>query len=119
MMNKIFKIVILVSVLYLSSSCSHKKTPDSDVARFIPSENLERDFLNPPDYARARAYWWWLESNISKQGIVHDLTEMKKVGIKGAMIFDAGSSSYWGVTRTGTPLCHWSGTYFRQNRKTR
>ena len=67
---------------------------------FIPSSNPEADFKSPPDYAKPRAYWWWLEGNISKKGIVHDLMEMKKTGIKGAIVFDAGSSSYTSVKKT-------------------
>jgi hypothetical protein len=67
---------------------------------YFPSTNLEADFKSPPDYAKPRAYWWWLESNISKKGILSDLTEMKKAGIKGAIVFDAGSSSYNSVIRT-------------------
>ena len=102
MRNSIFGYLIIISLLYTSGGCSSSKKAilDSDAVRFIPSVNLEEDFLNPPDYARARAYWWWLEGNISKDGILHDLTEMKKVGIKGAIIFDAGSSSYRSVVRT-------------------
>ncbi|GBU08131.1 hypothetical protein AwDysgo_14620 [Bacteroidales bacterium] len=56
--------------------------------------------MNPPDYAKARAYWWWLEGNNSREGILYDLSEMKKVGIKGAIIFDAGSSNYNHIHKT-------------------
>ena len=110
MINTFSKFIILISLLYSALSCTDTsrlesevtRTLKSDVTRFTPSANLEEDFQNPPDYARTRAYWWWLEGNISKEGIVRDLTEMNKVGIKGAIIFDAGSSSYerWGVTKT-------------------
>jgi hypothetical protein len=33
--------------------------------------------------------WWWLNSNISKEGITKDLEEMKRQSIGGALIFDA------------------------------
>ncbi|MDR2038047.1 MAG: glycoside hydrolase family 2 [Bacteroidales bacterium] len=62
---------------------------------FKPSVDLDSDFQNPPDYARTRAYWWWLEGYITKQGILDDLTAMKEAGIAGAIIFDAGSSGYY------------------------
>jgi hypothetical protein len=104
MRNFIFGILTIVSLINLSFSFFKidNTALDNDVVRFKPSVNLEKDFLNPPGYARARAYWWWLEGNISKEGILHDLTEMKRVGIGGAMVFDAGSSTYegWGVTRS-------------------
>jgi hypothetical protein len=101
-MNILFKIIIIILALYLTISCSNnnKSILDNDVARFKPSMDLEGDFLNPPDYAKARAYWWWLEGNISKEGILSDLIEMKNAGIQGAIIFDAGSSSYRSVVRT-------------------
>ncbi len=60
---------------------------------FTPSNNLEADFQTPPDYARTRAYWWWLEGYITKRGIIDDHTAMKEAGILGAIIFDAGNSS--------------------------
>ncbi len=104
MRKVIFGLLIIASFINLSGSLSKtdKAVPDNDVVKFKPSVNLEKDFLDPPGYARTRAYWWWLEGNISKEGILHDLTEMKRVGIGGAMVFDAGSSTYegWGVTRS-------------------
>lgn len=67
---------------------------------FVPSSDLEADFKNPPGYAKPRVYWWWLEGNISKEGILFDLSEMKRAGIDGAIVFDAGSSSYHSVQKT-------------------
>ncbi|WP_179859367.1 glycosyl hydrolase [Tannerella forsythia] len=72
----------------------------NDVTRFNDSDDLESDFLNPPAYAQPRICWRWLEGNISKEGIRNDLTEMKKVGIRGAVIYDTDSSSYDQVERT-------------------
>lgn len=67
---------------------------------YSPPADLEAAFISPPDYSKPRVFWWWLEGNISKTGILHDLTEMKKAGIKGAIVFDAGSSSYARMKRT-------------------
>jgi len=58
---------------------------------------LERGFARPPDSARPWIYWWWLDSNASKEGITRDLEEMKRQGIAGAMVFDAGEGH-------GTPV---------------
>ncbi|MFV1969256.1 MAG: glycosyl hydrolase, partial [Pirellulaceae bacterium] len=55
------------------------------------SDDLESGFLDPPDSAKPRVYWWWLESNVSKAGITRDLEEMRAKGIGGALIFDAAS----------------------------
>ncbi|MDP6545946.1 MAG: glycosyl hydrolase [Phycisphaerae bacterium] len=51
---------------------------------------LDEGFADPPDSAKPWAYWWWLDSNVSKAGITADLEAMKKQGIGGALVFDAG-----------------------------
>jgi len=53
-------------------------------------EELEAGFRDPPDSAKPWCYWWWLDSNVSKEGITADLEAMKKQGIAGALVFDAG-----------------------------
>jgi len=57
-------------------------------------ENLEAGFADPPLEARTRCFWWWLNGNVSKDAITRDLEEMKAKGFGGALLFDAGSSSY-------------------------
>ena len=54
----------------------------------------EKDFVAPPDSAKPWAYWWWLDSFVSKEGVTEDLEEMKQKGIAGALIFDAGSGGH-------------------------
>ncbi len=49
---------------------------------------LEQEFKNPPDSAKPRAYWFWLNGNITKQGITADLEWMHRVGISGVQLFD-------------------------------
>ena len=61
---------------------------------------LEKGFLHPPDEAKPRVFWWWLEGYQTKEGILHDLAAMKHAGIHGAILFDAGSSSYQKMERT-------------------
>jgi hypothetical protein len=51
---------------------------------------MERQFQSPPAAARPWAYWWWLNSNVTRQGITRDLEEMHRQGIQGVMIFNAG-----------------------------
>lgn len=53
-------------------------------------DNLAGGFAHPPDAAKPWVYWWWLDSNASKEGITRDLEEMKRQGIGGALVFDAG-----------------------------
>src|SRR5215468_7333694 len=50
---------------------------------------LERGFKNPPDSAKPRVWWHWMNGNVTKQGIKADLEWMKRVGIGGFQNFDA------------------------------
>jgi len=49
---------------------------------------LERGFEDPPDSARPRVWWHWLNGNVTKEGITADLEWMKRVGIAGMQMFD-------------------------------
>jgi hypothetical protein len=53
-------------------------------------------FANPPPAARTRAYWWWLNGNVTKAAITRDLEEMKAKGFGGAIITDAGGAEQEG-----------------------
>jgi hypothetical protein len=50
---------------------------------------LARGFENPPDSAKPRVWWHWMNGNITKEGIKLDLEWMKRVGIGGFQNFDA------------------------------
>jgi hypothetical protein len=52
--------------------------------------NLEKGFQNPPESAKPRVWWHWMNGNISKEGIRADLEWMKRTGIGGFQNFDAG-----------------------------
>ncbi len=51
---------------------------------------MEREFQSPPTAARPWVYWWWLNSNVTREGITRDLEEMHRQGIQGVMVFNAG-----------------------------
>jgi hypothetical protein len=48
-----------------------------------------RQFKNPPEAARPRVWWHWMNGNVTKEGITLDLEWMKRVGIGGVQQFDA------------------------------
>jgi len=48
-------------------------------------------FQNPPDSAKPRVWWHWMNGNVSKEGIKADLEWMKRVGIGGFQNFDGGN----------------------------
>ena len=59
-------------------------------AALVADGPLERRFAVPPDADKAWCYWWRLDGAASKEGITADLASMRKQGISGALIFDAG-----------------------------
>ncbi len=60
---------------------------------------LKGDFRAPPRDAGVRCWWWWLNSNVTKEAITRDLEAMHDKGFSGAMIFDAGTELGWGPDR--------------------
>ena len=49
---------------------------------------LEADFKNPPASARPWVYWFWVNSNVTREGITADLEAMQRVGIGGVLLMD-------------------------------
>lgn len=60
---------------------------------------LETGFDRPPQEAKLRAYWWWLNGNVTAQAITRDLEEMASKGFGGALICDADGSEQDGNQR--------------------
>ncbi len=54
-----------------------------------PPSALQKGFQAPPNAARPRVWWHWMNGNITKDGITKDLEWMKRVGIGGFQNFDA------------------------------
>src|SRR5271157_408712 len=52
------------------------------------ADSLERGFMDPPDSAKPRVWWHWLNGNVTKEGITADLEWMKRAGIAGMQMFD-------------------------------
>ncbi|MCX6875547.1 MAG: glycosyl hydrolase [Verrucomicrobia bacterium] len=53
-------------------------------------DDLTQNFVSPPDEAKPRVYWWWLNNLVSRPGITRDLEEFKAKGIGGVLLFNAG-----------------------------
>jgi hypothetical protein len=56
-------------------------------------DDLANGFRRPPHSAGIRAFWWWLNGNVTQESITRDLEQMKAKGFNGALIFDADGSS--------------------------
>ncbi len=53
------------------------------------ADDLSDGFQNPPNSARPRVWWHWMNGNISEDGIAKDMDWMQRVGIGGLQNFDA------------------------------
>jgi hypothetical protein len=49
---------------------------------------LTDGFQRPPDSAQPWTYWFWINGNITREGITADLQAMARVGIHGVAIMD-------------------------------
>jgi hypothetical protein len=50
------------------------------------ARNLAAEFLNPPDSARPGVYWYFMDGNLSREGMTADLESMKQAGL-GNLVF--------------------------------
>ena len=57
------------------------------------ADSLRSGFENPPESAKPRVWWHWMNGNITKEGIKLDLDWMHRVGIGGFQTFDAALST--------------------------
>lgn len=58
-------------------------------------DELWNEFVSPPDSARPRAWWHWMDGNVDLEGIRADLKWLHAVGVRGVQVFDGA---------LGTPL---------------
>ncbi|MBC7572420.1 MAG: glycosyl hydrolase [Spirosoma sp.] len=49
-------------------------------------DRLRTGFVNPPDSARPGVYWYFMDGNLSQEGMMKDLESMKQAGI-GKVVF--------------------------------
>ncbi len=54
------------------------------------SDDLWDLFVDPPDEARPRAWWHWLDGNADAEGAVADLEWLHRIGLRGVHMFDGG-----------------------------
>ncbi|MCX7047198.1 MAG: glycosyl hydrolase, partial [Candidatus Sumerlaeota bacterium] len=94
-MKKITNIVLIaLATLLLASLVAFR-------AGAAPAADMEKEFANPPESARLRCFWWWLNGNVTKEAITRDLEEMRAKGLGGALIFDAGGAGGGGSGAAG------------------
>lgn len=47
----------------------------------IALEDLERNFITPPDESKSSCYWWWFNGLVDKEGITRDMEEFRAKGM--------------------------------------
>ena len=77
----------------------------SAASRLVAGEadSLAGGFRNPPDAARPHAYWYWIDGNITREGITADLEAMKRAGIGGVELYNIGGHGPPGPVKVMSP----------------
>lgn len=82
------RISIVFIVFFLSVSFIGDPTKNQYKSRVL----LEQNFDKPPIHAKLKAYWLWVNGNVTKESIKRDLEEMKIKGFGGAVLCDMDRS---------------------------
>ncbi len=53
-------------------------------------DHIQTEFERVPEAVKPWAYWYWMDDNVSKQGITDDLESMAEIGIKEVFIGNIG-----------------------------
>ena len=80
-MKKLTFLMLIVALALIGVQCKTDKVSEN-------KNTLARNFVSPPDSARIWVYWFWLNSNLTREGITADLEAMKRVGIGGVLIME-------------------------------
>jgi hypothetical protein len=64
--------------------------------------DLEQGFRHPPDAARPWVYAFWMNGNVTSNGITADLEAIKRVGIGGVLLMDVDQGTPPGPVVFGT-----------------
>ena len=81
--QKSFLSITVLLIAFFGMIAMNCKGPSTDGA------DLEAGFQNPPECAKPRVWWHWMNGNITKEGIRADLEWMHRIGIGGFQNFDA------------------------------
>lgn len=56
------------------------------------ADRLADEFRTPPESVKTGCYWYWIEGNITEEGVLKDLEAMKRAGINRAFIANIGGA---------------------------
>ena len=75
-------LIIFASLLLLAGCQTGPAVKDT-------AADLEKGWADPPQGARTRVWWHWMNGNITKDGVRKDLEWMQRIGLGGVHNFDA------------------------------
>ena len=93
--SNLLKGVSLV-VIFVTSLCSRLAWPQD-------LSHLEASFQSVSPEVRPWVYWFWLNGNLTKEGITADLEAMARVGVGGVLIMEVDQGTPPGPVRFGSP----------------
>ncbi len=65
--------------------------------------DLAAQFASPPASAKPWVYWFWIDGNITREGITADLEAMARVGIGGVLIMEVAQGTPTGTVAFAGP----------------
>lgn len=80
--KRIFLFIATVNLTVAGIFCSCHRMP----AKSAVVNKMEAAFLHPPAAAQPGVYWYFMDGNMSREGMTADLESMKKAGI-GSLVF--------------------------------
>ena len=94
MMKKPVSLAVVLSacVLLLSAGCDKTAAPYVEKDSQASLAFLQEGWNNPPQAARTRVWWHWMDGNVTPEGLQKDLEWMKRIGLGGVHQFDAAMS---------------------------
>lgn len=88
-MKKLFMFLLAGT---LAASCTSQDGIDNAATENTLAE-LQKGFANPPQSARTQVWWHWMNGNITKEGIKHDIEWFDHIGLGGFHTFDAAMAT--------------------------
>src|SRR5512133_1386505 len=98
-MNRVlcgFILLLAIQLEYLSAAAPAVPRPSA------PDE-LASEFASPPASARPWVFWFWINGNISKEGITADLEALHRAGVGGVLWMEV-SGPWWAPDGDVVPL---------------
>jgi len=78
-----FQYKLLLGIMALTGLFGCSDSSKLSIGEF---NNIKTGFITPADSNKVWCYWYWLNDDISKEGVTKDLEAMKEAGIGGAFI---------------------------------